>query len=309
MDGKIVDRDAAMTMNNTYFTPVKAYQAESQNKSTTAHLNSNEQFSFDKLVSRQKIALKYCSANLNELLASDIKFKSPANALKPIACTPTRKEWEDSNFFGMVDDFEDNVSLFITNKLNLDMSIRKDPLANAQLRDDDMMKEPVFYLSTNLEFTNPCATEFSVEDCLQSRHQYQYSYRQPPVNHSYEDSLQSDDYRKRKRKNNLQLKILKSEFGKGDNWNKDKITSVAKMTGLSESQVYKWCWDQKKKVEEQENAFKPESGKLKPELNLKTFAFDFNPSDLQLDFDMSRDGLSKRKPDRKPFTLLPMNRD
>ena len=37
-------------------------------------------------------------------------------------------------------------------------------------------------------------------------------------------SCLGDDYRKRKRKNNIQLKILKTEFNKCDNWNKEKIT-------------------------------------------------------------------------------------
>ena len=31
------------------------------------------------------------------------------------------------------------------------------------------------------------------------------------------------------------------------NWTKDKIVHMSKITGLSQSQVYKWCWDQKKK--------------------------------------------------------------
>ena len=31
------------------------------------------------------------------------------------------------------------------------------------------------------------------------------------------------------------------------NWTKDKIGHMSKITGLSQSQVYKWCWDQKKK--------------------------------------------------------------
>lgn len=98
-----------------------------------------------------------------------------------------------------------------------------------------------------------------------------YTPRRKPGHYRYEDGQQyhnlrhdrggsesprsgmGEDYRKRKRKNNLQLKILKSEFNKCDNWNKEKICHVAQITGLSESQVYKWCWDQKKKVEEQEN--------------------------------------------------------
>ncbi len=31
------------------------------------------------------------------------------------------------------------------------------------------------------------------------------------------------------------------------NWTKQKIVKMAEVTGLSQSQVYKWCWDQKKK--------------------------------------------------------------
>lgn len=31
------------------------------------------------------------------------------------------------------------------------------------------------------------------------------------------------------------------------NWTKEKINKMAEVTGLSQSQVYKWCWDQKKK--------------------------------------------------------------
>ena len=55
--------------------------------------------------------------------------------------------------------------------------------------------------------------------------------------------------RKRKRKSNHQLKLLKQEFDKDEGgWNKDRIMRMAEITGLSESQVYKWCWDQKKKT-------------------------------------------------------------
>lgn len=310
MDSRIGDKDLHAPVNHTFFTPVKAYQEQSQNKSTTANLNSNEQFSFEKLVSRQKLALKYCSANLNELLASDIKFKSPANAFKLASCTPVRKEWEGSNFFEMVDDFENHESDFITNKLDLDMSIRKAPLANGSLRDEDLLKDSGFYLATNLEFNHPCSTEFSVEESHQTRNHYQYSYRQAPADHYYDERMQNEDYRKRKRKNNLQLKILKNEFGKCDNWNKDKISEVAKLTGLSESQVYKWCWDQKKKVEDQENTNKSDCGKVKSDLNLKPFVYDINPRDLLNDSEYAklRDNLAKRKPERKPFSLLPMNR-
>ena len=45
------------------------------------------------------------------------------------------------------------------------------------------------------------------------------------------------EVRKRKRKSTQQLKILKVEFEKDDCWDKEKIMNVAKITGLTESQV------------------------------------------------------------------------
>ena len=60
--------------------------------------------------------------------------------------------------------------------------------------------------------------------------------------------MKEDFLRKRKRKSTLQLKVLRQEFDKRQGeWSKDKIVKMAELTGLSESQVYKWCWDQKKK--------------------------------------------------------------
>ena len=59
----------------------------------------------------------------------------------------------------------------------------------------------------------------------------------------------SDDniIKKRKRKSTNQIKMLKQELDGEMNWSKDKIVKMADLTGLSQSQVYKWCWDQKKK--------------------------------------------------------------
>ena len=41
--------------------------------------------------------------------------------------------------------------------------------------------------------------------------------------------------------------MLKAELSGETNWSKDKIIKMAEITGLSQSQIYKWCWDQKKK--------------------------------------------------------------
>jgi hypothetical protein len=40
---------------------------------------------------------------------------------------------------------------------------------------------------------------------------------------------------------------LKNELEMEPNWSKDKIVEMSDLTGLSQSQVYKWWWDQKKK--------------------------------------------------------------
>ena len=53
--------------------------------------------------------------------------------------------------------------------------------------------------------------------------------------------------RKRKRKNTDQLKTLMREFERNPNWCKDTLLEVSRKTGLSEAQVYKWGWDQKRK--------------------------------------------------------------
>jgi hypothetical protein len=37
------------------------------------------------------------------------------------------------------------------------------------------------------------------------------------------------------------------EFDRNPNWTKETLLEVSKKTGLSEAQVYKWGWDQKKK--------------------------------------------------------------
>jgi len=61
--------------------------------------------------------------------------------------------------------------------------------------------------------------------------------------------------RKRKRKTTDQLDQLVAEFDKNPHWSKETLLMIAKKTSLTEAQVYKWGWDQKRKkfgVEEAE---------------------------------------------------------
>jgi hypothetical protein len=54
--------------------------------------------------------------------------------------------------------------------------------------------------------------------------------------------------RRRKRKNNDQMKVLEYEFARDADWTKERLFDLSKLTGLSEGQIYKWGWDQKKKL-------------------------------------------------------------
>jgi hypothetical protein len=58
--------------------------------------------------------------------------------------------------------------------------------------------------------------------------------------------------RKRKRKSLNQLEILSQEFATNSEWDKQQISRLMKKTGLTEAQIYKWGWDQKKKMFAQE---------------------------------------------------------
>lgn len=55
--------------------------------------------------------------------------------------------------------------------------------------------------------------------------------------------------KKRKRKSMDQLRVLSQEFKTSIEWDKEMMTRLAKKTGLSEAQIYKWSWDQKKKLQ------------------------------------------------------------
>ena len=68
--------------------------------------------------------------------------------------------------------------------------------------------------------------------------------------------------RKRKRKTPNQLNELASNFNADPHWSKETLLSIALRTGLTEAQVYKWGWDQKRKkfgIEEAERMRKYEN--------------------------------------------------
>lgn len=62
------------------------------------------------------------------------------------------------------------------------------------------------------------------------------------------DSQPDRSSRKRQRKSNDQIQILKDELALNPVWSKQDIADLARRTGLTESQVYKWSWDFRKKT-------------------------------------------------------------
>ena len=301
MDRKAIEKENFGGFNHEFKTPIKGYQDASHQMSTTANLNSHEPFSFDKMIQKQKMAIKYCSANLNELLGSDIKFKSPANIIK--ANTPVRHDWDGSAFFDIVQEY-DSAAKFIANKLNLDMTIRKDSFNCMKMREDDLLKD----YNHSLDYGHHSyRNEFHVEDTCT----YRGNMCRPQSSHYYHGDINqsSDDYRKRKRKNNNQLKILKNEYSKGDCWNKEKISQVAQITGLSESQVYKWCLDQKKKVDENESGYKPDSAKMNLDFQVRAALLSIEEDEIDSELPCYRQtfNIAKRKPEREPFSYISKN--
>ena len=83
----------------------------------------------------------------------------------------------------------------------------------------------------------------SVEERSVCTHSYS------PIKEWNNRSSRRKTIKKRKRKSMDQLKMLEKEFQVCTEWDKDKITKLSKKTGLSEAQIYKWSWDQKKKLQ------------------------------------------------------------
>jgi hypothetical protein len=68
--------------------------------------------------------------------------------------------------------------------------------------------------------------------------------------------------RKRMRKDTTQLQMLHAQFNHEPYWTKEILADISIKTGLTEAQVYKWGWDQKRKkfgVEEAEKMMRYEN--------------------------------------------------
>ena len=73
--------------------------------------------------------------------------------------------------------------------------------------------------------------------------------------------------------------MLILEFKKNPDWTKEQVTMLSAQSGLSESQVYKWAWDQKKKLQSTQNSHKAGAQALfDPDINVQDNANSATPN-------------------------------
>jgi predicted DNA-binding transcriptional regulator AlpA len=62
--------------------------------------------------------------------------------------------------------------------------------------------------------------------------------------------------------------MLAVEFDKNPDWSKERLFELSTLTGLSEAQIYKWGWDQRRKVCDGEGVSPlPQPQQLPPDSN------------------------------------------
>lgn len=61
------------------------------------------------------------------------------------------------------------------------------------------------------------------------------------------ENLEEKVKRTRNRKSPKKIRFMHQQLLVDPDWTKETCAEVAQVTGLSESQVYKWGWDQKNK--------------------------------------------------------------
>jgi hypothetical protein len=62
--------------------------------------------------------------------------------------------------------------------------------------------------------------------------------------------------KKRNRKNSEQIKFLIEEFDKNESWDRKIIQELAEKLDMKFAQIYKWHWEQTKKVKKKEKTWK-----------------------------------------------------
>lgn len=174
----------------------------------------------------------------NELLEQDSRNKSPFGLKTPC-------------FLGNSGYFLNNFAGFANRPANPASFVAENPAKVQKMPDSgEKVKE-----NAGIAATKPPVLEISKEKgsifaffCVTERFFEEFGAKVESFSAKQREKL--EEIKKRKRKSNIQLKLLKQELEKEDFWDKEKISQVSSATGLSESQVYKWFWDQKKKKSE-----------------------------------------------------------
>jgi hypothetical protein len=83
-------------------------------------------------------------------------------------------------------------------------------------------------------------------------------------------SIESKSIRQRQRKDDGQHHLLMNEFIKNPDWDKSTITRLSQELSLKMSQIYKWNWDQQKKI----RSWEGQSGVPTPSTSAEVFMSD-----------------------------------
>jgi len=198
-------------------------------------------FSYEKM---ELSSSKYTSMNLNYLLGSELKFKSPS---KLIELRISESPWANNSIRQKAGNPVYNFSpLFASHD-----KCQHDPSSGT-----DTLEHNHTYQNLQDRFLK--VVDFGKEQSYQQKQEAKYDDQCSNLSHTFSKNSSQNGIKKRKRKSNRQLEILMDEFNKDEDWSKEKIAKMAEVTGLTESQVYKWCWDQKKKA----TTKTPEYGKM-----------------------------------------------
>jgi len=279
-----MERNQSRTFNNniqiTFITPKKPLNSQTTLKTTAeCQINSSTQKSknsgikFPNLFSTPETSkcsypnlsnpLEYnptSTNNLNFLLGSDLKFKSPNKLMSLKICdSPWISNEKRNNFLSQF--FENSPSMKNSNyKVRFSDTIKQESRviscfgrSNNEFRfSKDFELCPIEKEGAELKIVQ--REKFSGMKKFRRNGGFrdQREIDEEIENLRLQKKNESHEIRKRRRKSAQQLKVLKVEFEKCQNWTKDQITQISNLTGLTESQVYKWCWDQKKKIDEDE---------------------------------------------------------
>lgn len=230
-----------------FSTPKKAFAQAMTNSKTK--MSSGRSSKLCSLFSNDKpqgfLFKNYSSTNLNNLLGSDFKFKSPSKLIEAkISMSPWKAEESYRISFSKI--FESSPMRASNYKLTRAEMEAQHQVQRVHSKDlPSLATHPRKFSNFPAAYSNP----YIVPNMGQIDHIGMNNHRMSCNDDSSLDD--SNTNRKRKRKNTMQLKILKQEYIKNKEWSKELITKISNMTGLTESQIYKWNWDQKKKEEDE----------------------------------------------------------